>query len=294
MILITGATGHLGRAVIQQLIRKTAPENIAAFVRDEAKASDLKGQGVSVRAGDYSDPAALRKAMQGVEKVLLISGGEAPDALQQHLNVVDAAKAAGVACVAYTGRALKDPNTLVNALMQRHFQTEDYIRESGMTYAFFRNALYTDVLPQFVGGPRVFEAGIAMPAGDGRVAFALRSEMGEAIANVLAGGDCENRTYHFTGAEAYSMHDVSAAIATLSGKAVRYTDAAPVEYQEGMRSRGLPDAVIQKISAFVADIAQGQESIVCPDLEQALGRPPASLQEGLRQIFPLPQQAAQA
>lgn len=230
MILITGATGQLGSAVNQHLLTKIPASQIAAFVRDAGKATGLQEKGVSIRVGTYDDTVALDSAMQGIEKVLLISGGDADNALQQHQNVVDAAKKAGVKCIAYTGRSLKDPSTLVNKLMNRHFQTEDYIKESGLNYALFRNILYMDVLPLFVG-KQVFDTGIHLPAGDGKVSFALRGEMGEAIAKVLLDSDCDNQTYNFTGSETYSFEDVANALSELSGKEVKYSAVTPAEFK---------------------------------------------------------------
>ena len=286
MILITGATGHLGKAVIQTLLKKMPASQIAALVRDESKAADLKDKGVNIYVGSYDGTDSLDKAMQGIEKVLLISGGDAANALQQHMNVVDAAKKAHVHCIAYTGRYLKDRNTLANQLMKRHFQTEDYIKESGMNYTLFRNILYMDAIPQFVG-EKVFDAGINLPAGEGRVAFALRSEMGEAIANALSETGCDNRIYNFTGSESYSFSDVAAALTEVSGKNVHYTAIEPTAFEEQTKQRGLPDAVIQRILHFITDIKNGQESSVSTDLENILGRKPASLKEGLKTFYNL-------
>ncbi len=286
MILITGATGHLGTAVIKTLLAKTLAGQLAALVRDEAKATGLRQKGVSIRVGDYDDTDALDRAMEAVDKVLLIAGGDAPNALQQHQNVVDAAKKAGVRCIAYTGRALKDPDTLVNRLMMRHFQTEDYIKASGLNYVLFRNILYMDTVPVFTG-PAVFDTGIALPAGHGRVAFALRSEQGEAIANVLMADDCANQTYTFTGSEGYSFHDVAVALAELSGKPVTYTDIDPAILAERMKGRGVPEAAIKRTIGFMTDIKNGQEETVSTDLENCLGRKPASLREGLTTLYKL-------
>ena len=141
MILVTGATGQLGTAVIPNLLKKTSAERIAALVRDESKASALKEKGVDIRVGSYDDRASLDRAMQGIEKVLLIAGTDEDKRLQQHQNVVDAAKKAGVKYIAYTSRNLKDPNTLANKLMNGHFQTEDYIKECGLNYVLFSQCL---------------------------------------------------------------------------------------------------------------------------------------------------------
>ncbi|UOQ77369.1 NAD(P)H-binding protein [Hymenobacter sp. 5516J-16] len=164
MILITGATGHIGSAVLEQLLRKLPASQLAALVRDEAKATHLKAQGVDIRVGDYRNVASLDQAMRGITKVLLVSGGADEDGLQQHYNVVDAAKKAGVGCIAYTSRALREPATLVNQLMERHFRTEDYIRASGLPYLLFRNILYMDTLPQFVGRRCLKRASSSRPA----------------------------------------------------------------------------------------------------------------------------------
>ncbi len=142
--------------------------------------------------------------------------------MQEHRNVIDAAVNVGVSNIAYTSRSLKNQSTLANELMIEHFETEDYIKESGLNYTIFRNALYMDVIPLFVG-KQVFETGIFQPAGDGKVAFALRREMGEGIANVLFNEDFINKTYQFTGNESYSFYDVATALTDLSGKEVNYT-----------------------------------------------------------------------
>ena len=286
MILITGATGQLGTAVIHQLLQKSPANEIAALVRDEAKADDLKSKGVHIRVGSYDDLDALDRAMQGVTKVLLIAGTDEQKRLQQHKNVMDAAKKAGVTCVAFTSRTLKDKTTLVNRLMDTYFDTEDYLKASGLEYAIFRNVLYMDTLPQFMGG-NVLDTGINLPAGQAVVPFALRSEMGEGIANVLLAGDCQNRTYDFTASEASSFTDIAATLTNLSGKTVTYRPVEKSDFEAGLKQRGLPDVVVGRISGFITDIKNGQESEVSTDLENALGRKPASLETGLKTLFKL-------
>jgi NAD(P)H dehydrogenase (quinone) len=284
MILVTGATGHLGTAVIEQLLKKTSANKIAALVRDESKASDLWEKGVKICLGNYDDVDSLDEAMLGIEKVLLIAGTDEENRIRQHQNVVNAAKNSGVKFIGYTSRNLKDRKTLVNKLMEGHFQTEDYIIESGLNYAIFRNVLYMDTIPQFVGGEKVFETGINLPAGEGKVSYALRSEMGEAIANVLLEDD-ENKIYQFTGNEQYSFDDVAAALTELSGKTVNYTPVEKSKFESQMKERGTPEAVIQKVVGFITDIKNGQEDEVTFDLENQLGRKPATLTEGLKTLF---------
>jgi NAD(P)H dehydrogenase (quinone) len=287
MILVTGATGQLGGAVIRQLLHKIPANQIIAFARDENKAAHLVEQGVALRIGTYDDIDSLDNAMQGIEIVLLIAGTDEEKRVRQHQNVVDAAKKAGVQRVAYTSRALKDRATLVNRLMDAHFQTEDSIRASGLSYTLFQNILYMDAIPQFVGGDAVFERGIYVPAGQGKVALALRSEMGEAMANALAARHDGNVTYQLTGSESYSFYDVAAALTNISGKSVTYTPAEPVAFESKLKERGLPDVVAQRITGFITDIANGQEDAVSPDLENLLGRKPTSLKEGLALLYNL-------
>ena len=274
MILVTGATGHLGSATLNFLLNKLPASQLAGLVRDESKAADLREKGISIRVGTYDDTASLDAAMQGIDTVLLIAGTDEENRLRQHSNVVDAAKKAGVKRIAYTSRALKDRNTLENKLMQGHFQTEDYIKASGLTYTLFQNILYMDAIPQFVG-PTVFERGIYLPAGDGKVALALRRDMGEAMANALAAGDSGNKLYKLTGSESYSFADIAAVLTELSGKPVGYVAAERSAFETGLKERGLPEVMVERITGFITDIKNGQEDQASPDLETLLGRKPA-------------------
>jgi len=287
MILITGATGKLGGRVIETLLMKNVPATeIAALVRDENKAASLKEQGIDIRIGDYDNKHSLDKAMTGIDKVLLVSGGNADNGLEQHQNVVDAAKKAGVKCIAYTSHCLKDRNTLVNDIMIRHFETEDYIIASGLNYILFRNILYMDSMSMLVG-KNVLDKGVTLPAGDGRVSFALRSDEAEAIGNILAEGSCNNRIYNFTGSETYSFYDVADALSQLSGKNISYTTITEETYRANAKELGVPEHVMKAVTTFMADIKNGQGSTVSKDLEEALGRKPVDLKTGLKLLLNL-------
>jgi NAD(P)H dehydrogenase (quinone) len=285
-ILVTGATGHLGNAVVETLVKKMPAQQIVVIVRKEDKQLAMQAKGLQAFLGNYDDTNSLENAMEGVETVLLISSTDEGNRMQQHKNVVDAAKKMGVKNIAYTSRSLRDSATLSNQLMIEHFGTEDYIKESGLNYTIFRNALYMDVLPLFVG-KQVFETGIFQPAGDGKVAFALRSEMGEAMANVLMNEKSENKIYYFTGSEAYSFYDVAEALTELSGKEVKYKSIEASAFGAIMKEKGLPALMIDKIIGFNTDIKNGQEEMVSGDLENKLGRKPSNLSEGLQILFPI-------
>ncbi|MFD2937645.1 SDR family oxidoreductase [Spirosoma flavum] len=287
MILVTGATGQLGTTVIHHLLQKIPPSQIAAFVRDETKAANLIKQGVTIRIGHYDDINTLNHAMQGIKTLLLIAGTDEENRVSQHQNVVNTAKKADVQRIAYTSRALKDPATLVNQLMKGHFQTEDYIKASGLPYILFRNILYMDAIPQFVGGDAVFERGINLPAGQARVALALRNEMGEAIANALVTNHEGSTTYRLTGSESYSFYDIAAALTNLSGQSVVYSPSEPATFETQLIGRGLSAVMARRITGFIKDIANGQEDLVSPDLERLLGRKPTTLHEGLRLLYTL-------
>ncbi|RYX99989.1 SDR family oxidoreductase [bacterium] len=285
-ILITGATGHLGSNTINFLLEKIEPSQVIALVRDESKASGLKEKEVDIRIGNYDDIVSLDKSMEGVTKVLLVAGTDEENRLQQHKNVIDAAKKAGVKFIAYTSRTLKDRDTIVNKLMEGHFQTEDYIKESGLNYAIFRNVLYMDAIPQFVGA-KVFETGIFLPAGQGKVPFAVRQEMAEAIANVLISDIDGNKIYNFTASQSYSFDDIALTLTELSGKNVKYISPDKSVFESKMKERGLPELIIQKITGFLTDIKNGQEDEISADLENLLGRKPKSLKEGLKSFYNL-------
>lgn len=286
-ILITGATGHMGGVVIETLLKSMNAENITVLTRSSDKQTEFSDAGFYSFLGSYADLASLEKAMTNVDSVLLISSGDQGDRMQEHKNVIDTAKKMGVKNIAYTSRSLMDRATLKNPLMDEHFATEELIKASNLNYIIFRNALYMDAAQQFVGGDRVFETGIAMPAGDGKVAYALRREQAEAMGNVLATEDFENQTYAFTGNSAYSFYDVANVLTELSGKKVNYKALELSEFENMMNQRGLPASMVAKIANFNLDIKNGQEATVTNELELKLGRKPADLKIGLKELFNL-------
>jgi NAD(P)H dehydrogenase (quinone) len=286
-ILVTGATGHLGSAVIKQLLKHIAANQISTISRNVEKRDEFEAKGFNAFLGNYDDISSLQNAMDGVDTVLFISGGDQGDMMQEHRNIVDAAKNTSVKRIAYTSRCLHDRTTLVNQLMVRHFDTEDYIIASGLHYTFFRNILYMDTIPQFIGGAGALERGIFLPAGDGVVSYALRSEMGEAMANVLLNKVEENKIYNFTGDTTYSFNDIATTLAELSGKEVKYTNVDAAAFTEMMKQRNLPEPMIKKIVDFITDIKHNQEADIFNDLENMLGRKPTGLKDGLKSLFEL-------
>lgn len=283
-ILVTGATGFMGSVVVETLLKKISAQQINVISRKEEKMATMQAKGINTFIGSYEDVSSLEKAMVGLETVLLISSGDQGDRMQEHKNVIDIAKKMGVKNIAYTSRAMKDRTTLQNKLMQDHFDTEDYIKESGLNYTIFQNGLYMEFLQFFVNKEHM-EKGISLPVGDGKVAFTLRADQAEAMANVLLDEDFGNKTYQFTNNETFSFFDVANILSELSGKEIKYTPIEITTFEETMKQRGLPEVIIKKMGGFLMDIKNSQEAIVTSDLENKLGRKPTTLKEGLKTLF---------
>jgi NAD(P)H dehydrogenase (quinone) len=287
MILVTGATGQLGQIVIEKLSEKIPTNQIAALVRDIAKAEHLTSKGIDVRLGDYHSADSLLAAFQGVEKLLLISSNDFNDRLGQHKNAIDAAVKAGVKHVFYTGVTMNEINTSpLKPLLEEHYLTEDYLKASGLSYTFLQNSLYAEVIPMFLG-ENVLETGVFFPAGDGKVAFAVRQDLGEATANILVSGGHENQTYHLTGSETTSFDEVAAILSELSGKEVPYINPENAVFEGALKQFGLPEPIIQLSVLFAAGIKNNDFNKTYDSLEKFLGRKPTDLKTYLKGAYKL-------
>lgn len=286
-ILVTGATGQLGSAVIAHLLDKMPANQITALVRDEKKATDLIAKGINIKMGDYFDKASLQTAMQGISKVLLISSSDFKDRLGQHKNVIDAAKEAGVNHIFYTGVSMKDIDVSpLKPLLADHYQTEDYIKASGLTYTFLQNSLYAEVIPMFIGA-NVLTTGIYFPAGEGKVAFAARKDLAEATANILASEGHDNKTYHLSANTATSFAEIAATLSELSGKTVNYISPEPADFEAMLKQIGLPDGIILMSVLFAAGIKNNDFDATDNTLENFLGRKQSDLKSYLKVAFDL-------
>lgn len=285
MLLVTGATGLLGSAVVAQL-RQQKASSFSILARNAAKAQKYADQGIAVRAGDFDDAASLPAALAGVHTLLLISS-RSLDRSRQQQQVVDAAVAAGVQRIVYTGLAVQNIGTShVQGLMQSHFDTEDRIRASGVQYTFLRNTMYADALPEIIG-PAWRQHGIVLPGGQGTVPYALRREMGEATANVLLQSGHAMKTYDITGSAGYSYQDVADALGALTGQRVTYTDADPHSFAQQLHSMGLPDFLVDLTLGTVLDVKARQYEVHSDALRTLLGREPAGLNAMLTEVFAL-------
>lgn len=284
MILVTGATGNLGSNVVHQLLNIGHSNQFIVSSSNENGVATLKEKGFNARLANFSDATTLNEAFQGIDKLLLISTMD-QNRFEQHKNVVDAAKEQGVKHIIYTGLAIKDINTSgVKDLMISHFQTEDYIKESGLTYTFVRNTMYADALIQILG-PQVFEQGINLPGGNGKVPYALRREMGEAIANLLLQDGHDYKIYNITGNKSLGYAEIAEALSKLSGKSIDYNIVLEDEFINKLRQSGFPEFLIYLHVGTIYDIKTHQYEIESNDLEKILGRPTADINTFLKELF---------
>lgn len=269
MIAITGATGQLGRLVIDQLLQKIPANQVIALVRNPAKASDLQARGLQVRAADYSEPAALEAALQGVKKLLLISSSEVGQRLEQHRNVVTAAKKSGVALLAYT--------SILNAqdshmdLAHEHRETEQLIKASGIPFVFLRNGWYTENYAASI--PTALQFNVLLgSAGDGKISLAARADYAAAAAEVLVRDDQAGKIYELAGDTAYTLAKFAAELSQQTGKQIPYTNLPEAEYRGILQNAGLPDWLASLLASSDASAAQGALFNDSHQLSQLIGR----------------------
>ena len=277
-IVVTGATGHLGRLIVESLLSRGVPAaGIVALGRDVAKVADLAERGVDVRHADYGDPEGLAAAFKGGDVLMFVSGSEAGQRLPQHRNVVDAAKAAGVGRVVYTSAPKADTSSLI--LAAEHRATEQMIAESGLPCTVLRNGWY---LENYTGQlPAYLEHGIAGAAGEGRISAATRADLAEAAAAVLVGGGHESRVYEL-GGEPFTMGELAAAVSAATGRQVTYTDLPEQQFTEVLVGAGLPESFATVLADADRGARQGDLYVDRADLERLLGRPATPLAEAIR------------
>ncbi|RLM30456.1 SDR family oxidoreductase [Brenneria salicis] len=250
MIAITGASGQLGRLVIEQLLVKVPATEILALVRDVNKAADLAAHGVQVKSADYNQPEALFSALQGVDKVLLISSSEVGQRAAQHRNVIEAAVKAKVALLAYISLLHADTSPL--ALAAEHRETEALLKQSGLPHVVLRNGWYTENYTGSIPAALQHEVFIGC-AGEGKIASATRADFAAAAAAVLTRENQAGKIYELAGDEAYTLTDLAAEISKQSGKSIGYQNLSEEEYKAALVGAGLPEA----FAGIIADSDTG-------------------------------------
>lgn len=279
---VTGATGQLGRLVVQQLLDKCSAADIVAIVRDPGKAADLAEAGVEIRVADYDDRASLDTAVAGLDKLLLISSNEVGRRIPQHKNVIDAAKAAGVKHVIYTSAPKATTSALV--LAPEHKATEEYLGASGLPYTVLRNNWYTENFAQSIRTAR--DTGeLVAAAGDGLVASATRADYAAGAAAVLTGEGHEGKVYEFSGDRAWHYRELAAAVADAAGVACSYKPVEAKDLIAAMTAAGMAEGVAAFVAALDVNISEGLLGEACDDLSKLIRRPTTPLEETVKKLL---------
>lgn len=282
MIAITGATGQLGRLVIEQLLKTVPANQIVAIVRNPAKAEALSQQGIVVRQGDYTDQAALTTALKGVKKLLLISSSEVGQRATQHQNVINAAKAAGVTFIAYTSLLHADTSPL--GLHVEHVETEKALAESGVPYALLRNGWYTE--NYLASAPPALEHGVFIgAAGEGKIASATRADYAAAAAKVVSEDGHAGNVYELAGDSAWTLSELAAELSKQSGKPVVYQNMSEADFAAALKSVGLPAGLADMLADSDVGASKGGLFDDSHTLSKLIGRPTTSLAESVKTIL---------
>jgi NAD(P)H dehydrogenase (quinone) len=283
MIIVTGATGQLGRLVIEELLKKAVPPNgIAVVVRDAAKAADLRSRGIEVRIADYDKPETLAKAFDGADRVLLISGNEVGKRVWQHRAVIDAVKKAGAKLLAYTSILRGEESRI--ALASEHIATERMLRESGVPFTLLRNGWYME---NYTGNlaSAVEHGAIFGSSGQGRVAPATRADFAAAAASVLTATGHENKVYELAGDTAFNMNELAAEVSRATGKNVVYKDLPEDEYTRFLVGVGLPEPYAKTLADADQGVKRGELNDTSGNLRKLIGRPTTTLRDAVKKAL---------
>ena len=279
MIAITGASGQLGRLVIENLLQTVKAEEIVAVVRNPAKVDDFASRGVQVRAADSGDGAALAKAFSGVEKVLLISSSEVGLRAVQHSNIITAAKLAGVKLIAYTSLLHADKSPL--ALDEEHIVTEQQLKASGVPFTLLRNGWYTENYLASV--PPAIQHGVFIgSAGEGKIASATRADYAAAAAKVLTLDNQAGKVYELAGDHGWTLAELAAEVSQQSGKPVVYQNLNEADFKAALQGAGLPEGFAALLANSDAGAEKGGLFDDSHQLSKLIGRPTTSLRDSVK------------
>ncbi|MFK4598403.1 SDR family oxidoreductase [Streptomyces pristinaespiralis] len=278
MIIVTGATGQLGRLVVEDLLARVPAGRIVAAVRTPQKAADLAERGIQVREADYDRPDTLKTAFEGADKILLISGNDFGRRVQQHQAVIDAAKDAGAGLLAYTSVLHADTSTLPVA--PEHRATEKAIEASGLAYSLLRNGWYNEnYVPTAQQGAAT--GVIIGSAHDGHVSSASRADYAAAAAVVLTTDGHDNTVYELSGDTAFTMDDLAADVTAVTGTPAAYQDMPADAHAKALTDAGLPEPVVEMLVSIDAGTADGWLAGTTGDLSRLTGRPTTPLRTTL-------------
>ncbi|WP_327344006.1 SDR family oxidoreductase [Streptomyces europaeiscabiei] len=276
-IVVTGATGHLGKFVVEGLLEKVPAEQITAVVRSAEKAAGFAARGVKVVVADYNAPETFDGVIAAGDKVLLISGSEVgSDRVGQHKVVIDAAKAAGVALLAYTSA----PGSLKAALANDHRGTEEALLASGLPYALLRNGWYNENYTEQLAPVLEYNA-VTHAAGEGRVSSAARADYAAAAVAVLTGEGHENQTYELGGDVAWSFAEYAAELSGQTGKEIANNPVSGDVLVGILTGAGLPEGFAAILAGVDASVEKGELVVSSGDLSRLIGRPTTPIADSI-------------
>ena len=292
-LFVTGATGQLGSLVIEALLETMPASSIVAGVRDPAKAAAvaLHDKCVAVRVADYSRPETLRAALAGVDRLLLVSGSEIGQRLEQHSNVIAAAKAAGVGLIAYTSILHADTSSLF--LAQEHRATEAALAESGVPFVVLRNGWYNEVFTWRL--PPALKSGVlAGAAGDGQISAAARADYARAAAAVLATDGHVGQVYELAGDTSFTLGELAALVADTSGRPMTYQNTTPDQFRSASLDAGVPEIFAKILSDTDAGVEKGALFDESGTLARLIGRPTTPIRSTVTAFVQSPNASGQA
>ncbi len=278
--LVTGASGHLGRLAVHALLeRGVSTSDVVATARNTDDVADLVELGVETRTADYSDPASLKEALAGVDRVLLVSSSALGERVAHHANVIEAAKEAGVELIAYTSITRADSSRM--ALAEEHRATEELLAESGLPTVLLRNSWY---LENYTGQlATALEHGVVLgAAGEGRVSAATRADYAAAAAAALVADDQAGRVHELGGDTAFTLAEYAATLSAESGTEVAYRDLSAEDYRAALTGAGLPEAYAAILADSDLALARGELLSDSGDLARLIGRPTTTPAEAIR------------
>ena len=273
-LLVTGATGQLGRLVVAELLKTVPAGRLSVVTRDPGKAADLAARGVSVHAADFDHPETLDRAFAGVDRLLMISSDAVGRRVGQHRNAIAAAKRAGVTLLAYTSILHADTTPL--GLAAEHKVTEADLRASGVPFVLLRNGWYTENYNSFVR-PAVDHGAVIGSAGGGRVSAASRADYAAAAAAVLSTDGHAGKAYELAGDGAFTMAEYAAEVAKQSGKPVVYNDLPEAAYKAALIGFGLPEPLAGLLADSDVGVSKGALFDDARQMSKLIGRPTTPL-----------------
>jgi NAD(P)H dehydrogenase (quinone) len=276
---ITGATGQLGRLVVEKLKQRVDAGNLVALVRSPEKAADL---GIEARAFDYTQPETLADALQGIDHLLLISGNEVGQRKAQHENIIKAARKAGIKWIVYTSLLHADTSSL--SLAAEHVATEELLKASGIPHTILRNGWYTE---NYTGSiPGAVEAGAFVgSAGEGKISSATREDYADAAAVVLTSEGHADKVYELAGDLAYTLKDLAAEVSAQTGKSIPYNNLSEEEYADVLKSLGLPEGLAHAIAGWDVGASEGHLFDDGHVLSKLIGRPTTALADVVKKAL---------